>query len=71
MIPGGEAHQGGVAALIAKADPNNLSFRMKNIESMFTNESAQKALTEYMRFQAESTYLVDLEKNKKGIEFDL
>ena len=40
MIPGGEAHQGAVAALIAKADPNNLSFRMKNIENMFTNESA-------------------------------
>lgn len=51
---------------IHKTDPSNLDYRMKYIRNLFDKRSVWRAITEYLRFQADVEHTTYSDKDAKG-----
>ena len=58
-----------VVAQIYYEDPTNLEFKLKHITNLFEKQSVWRALTEFMRFEAETISYVESMRPKE--QFDV
>ena len=64
-----EAHNqlGDVAAQIHQSDPSNITFHLKHVSNLFEKKSIWKAMTEFMRLEAQCIYHLEKEKHNQKI----
>ena len=64
-----EAHSqlGDIAAQIHRSDPSNITFHLKHVSNLFEKKSIWKAMTEFMRLEAQCIYHLDKEKRNTKI----
>ena len=55
-------HLGDIAAQIHQSDPSNITYHLKHVSNLFEKKSIWKAMTEFMRLEAECIYHLDKEK---------
>lgn len=63
-VPGTDEQVSEVLEAITLEDPENMDFKLKNIQHKFEKESVWKALTDFMRFEAEVASRVQASKAK-------
>ena len=55
-MKGCDSYVEGLIAEIYKADPSNMEYKLKHIQNLFNKQDIWEALTEYMRFEADTLF---------------
>jgi hypothetical protein len=57
-MKGCESYVEGLVHEIYKADPSNMEYRLMHIQNLFNKKDIWEALTEFMRFEADTMYQI-------------